>query len=406
MGNVQKQTLIPEYMKHFSCIGSECEDTCCNGWTINIDKNTYKKYKNLSSQKIKDDINKNIKRNKKNSSEGFYAEFPIGVNGCSMLSETGLCRIHSELGESYLSNTCTIFPRSINKVNNVLEIGASLSCPEIARLVLLNPKGIDFEMTIKDDNTRGFTFNNINSNLDKFKLFWDIRSFAIFILQDKRYSVDDRLINLGMWISKLNEVVELNSEEKLLENINSFKETLNNQNLKNSLSKIKPNYDLYTKICYEILSIRKLYRLESRRYIELLNEISEGFDINGDTLPDDFGEMIFGIKEKYYNPYFKDHDYILENYLVNEVFTDCFGKDTSKIFEEFIVLVIKYSLIKLHLYGIASKYKELNDELIVYVIQSFSKCIGKFNVYLKTILELLKKNELNSLAHMAILIKG
>ena len=27
--------LIPEYVKKFKCIGSECEDTCCKGWRIN-----------------------------------------------------------------------------------------------------------------------------------------------------------------------------------------------------------------------------------------------------------------------------------------------------------------------------------------------------------------------------------
>ena len=37
---------IPKYMNDFKCIGPNCIDTCCAGWDINIDKNTFKKYEN------------------------------------------------------------------------------------------------------------------------------------------------------------------------------------------------------------------------------------------------------------------------------------------------------------------------------------------------------------------------
>lgn len=38
-------TLKPQYMNEFQCTGSACSDTCCSGWKVNIDKQTYKKYK-------------------------------------------------------------------------------------------------------------------------------------------------------------------------------------------------------------------------------------------------------------------------------------------------------------------------------------------------------------------------
>ncbi|WP_219304331.1 hypothetical protein [Bacillus sp. FDAARGOS_1420] len=38
--------LKASYMKYFSCIGSTCEDTCCKGWTINVDQNRYNFYEN------------------------------------------------------------------------------------------------------------------------------------------------------------------------------------------------------------------------------------------------------------------------------------------------------------------------------------------------------------------------
>ena len=35
---------IPDYYPSFECIADKCEDTCCAGWQIVIDKETLKKY--------------------------------------------------------------------------------------------------------------------------------------------------------------------------------------------------------------------------------------------------------------------------------------------------------------------------------------------------------------------------
>jgi hypothetical protein len=35
----------PRYAKDFQCIGPDCEDSCCEGWTVYVDKASYKKYR-------------------------------------------------------------------------------------------------------------------------------------------------------------------------------------------------------------------------------------------------------------------------------------------------------------------------------------------------------------------------
>ena len=42
----------PNYMTSFKCIGKDCIDSCCSGWRIDIDKETYKNYINSSEKKI------------------------------------------------------------------------------------------------------------------------------------------------------------------------------------------------------------------------------------------------------------------------------------------------------------------------------------------------------------------
>ncbi len=32
---------VPKYLNKFKCIADKCEDTCCAGWEIVIDEETY-----------------------------------------------------------------------------------------------------------------------------------------------------------------------------------------------------------------------------------------------------------------------------------------------------------------------------------------------------------------------------
>ena len=42
----------PNYMTSFKCIGKDCIDSCCSGWRIDIDEETYKNYINSSEKKL------------------------------------------------------------------------------------------------------------------------------------------------------------------------------------------------------------------------------------------------------------------------------------------------------------------------------------------------------------------
>ena len=54
---------IPDYYHEFSCIAGECEDTCCQGWDIEIDKDTFDEYLKVQDQKMKAMLSDNIKKN-------------------------------------------------------------------------------------------------------------------------------------------------------------------------------------------------------------------------------------------------------------------------------------------------------------------------------------------------------
>ena len=36
---------VPDYYKEFKCIAGACEDTCCAGWQVDVDEDSFAYYK-------------------------------------------------------------------------------------------------------------------------------------------------------------------------------------------------------------------------------------------------------------------------------------------------------------------------------------------------------------------------
>lgn len=41
---------VPDYFSEFSCIAGECKDSCCLGWEIDIDEDSYEYYQTLPGE--------------------------------------------------------------------------------------------------------------------------------------------------------------------------------------------------------------------------------------------------------------------------------------------------------------------------------------------------------------------
>ncbi len=123
------KTLAPSYYPRFSCIAGKCRHSCCIGWEIGIDDESYQRFSSIDggSGKI---LNK-IKR-----SHGEFV-FKTDKNGrCPFLNNEGLCDLIIEYGESVLCPICQDHPRFRSFYENFTEIGLGLSCEEAAKIVL------------------------------------------------------------------------------------------------------------------------------------------------------------------------------------------------------------------------------------------------------------------------------
>lgn len=398
--------LYPEYLQNFKCIGSNCEDTCCSGWNIPIDKATYKKYQKEKSQKL--DILDNVKRNKKNASENNYAQIKLDSQcSCPFLNNESLCNIQLELGESFLSNTCQEYPRSYNLVDKVLEKSATLSCPEIARLALLNSQGIDFTKTVEEfeKNIPKVNKKITQTYSSNFEL---LREYIISVIQNREYNVEERLILVGIILNKIQKLYDSDKRDEISEVIEQYKTFyLNVSEVRQQLKSFNiENLDIHIKICEVLMKYRTKLGITNKRYIECLTGMTEGLCLGENLETEDVKSNYNLAKDKYFDDFNKNHHYLFENYLTHLMFQSAFPANHKNIFDDYVMLVINYTLIKLHLIGMSQVEKEITVEMFIKCVQSFTKTMDHNHFYLKNVYRFLKDNSLTNLAHMVVLIKS
>lgn len=409
--NVKRTILVPQYMRSFSCIGSACEDTCCSGWRVEIDKRTYKKYKKSQNRELAPLLDKNIKRNRSNSTSHSFAHIDMEKNGsCPFLSTEKLCNIQSKLGVDYLSHTCSTYPRIQNQVNGIVERSAEMSCPEAARLALLNPAPMEFdEIEDKLDN-HNLILKNLNAksanNAEKY--FWELRIFSIDILQNRAYSLWERLILLGMFYEQISECIENDLLDEIPLYIQSYKKNFDEVSvLRDSLAEIPVRYDVQMQLAMKLVDGRYSAGINNQRYADCLRETLQGIQANEGEAPERVVDQYQVASNEYYRPFMSKHEYILENYLVNYVYKNMFPfGGYPSVFDDYIMLVVHFSMIKLHLVGMAGFYKGLTTDLVIKLIQSFAKTFEHNNNFLHKMFHLLKENGYTTMGYMSILIKN
>jgi len=119
----------PNYYKKFTCIADRCRHSCCIGWEIDIDSETYEKYK-----KVPGDFGDRLRTG---ISHGETPCFKLGEGDrCTFLNERGLCDIILTLGDDALCGICADHPRFRNFFADRTETGLGISCEEACRIIL------------------------------------------------------------------------------------------------------------------------------------------------------------------------------------------------------------------------------------------------------------------------------
>ena len=194
--------LQPRSYHAFRCIGADCEDTCCIGWNVNVDKATYELYQRCEDPQLATALHELVTINSGNPTDNNYARIKLSTPACPFLSE-GLCSIQKKLGEEYLSMMCSAYPRNMNVVDDVLHRSLDLSCPEAARIVLLDPNPMQFD---EDEGPAHDPRLGRSPAVSATPYFREIRGFVIWLLQHRADPLWNRLVTLGALCDELHEM--------------------------------------------------------------------------------------------------------------------------------------------------------------------------------------------------------
>ena len=177
---------IPDYYKEFKCTADKCEDTCCAGWQIVIDEQSMSRYK-----KVRGDFMWRMLRS---------VDWLNGVfrqdkeKRCAFLNEQNLCDLYTACGEKSLCRTCRLYPRHIEEFEGVREITLSISCPEVARILMAKKEPVTFLSYEKEGEEEYEDFDPF-----LFSILEDARKAMIEILQNRELPIRKRvLLVLGM----------------------------------------------------------------------------------------------------------------------------------------------------------------------------------------------------------------
>ncbi|MGG7161115.1 flagellin lysine-N-methylase [Clostridium baratii] len=394
----------PKYLKEFKCIGGECEDSCCIGWDIDIDKITFRQYYKVKDQEMKKMFQKNVHNNE-------YCQAPDVDYGkvklkkdkrCPFLDECNYCIIQSKLGEEYLSNVCTSFPRILNKIDGYYEMSLDVSCPEAARILLLKEEGIEFE---ENEETLGkhIISSEIDTKSKEFKnlpikYFKEIRDLSIKIIKNRKVDLNRRLYILGEFINELEEELKYNYE-----NVLKFIKEYDINSVKDPYEKDDFSYLLqvdFFKKTMKYLNI--LNEVDSLLFKDYTREVMTGFNFEDDNISK-YANVYIEAFEEYSKEYMIKNSFIFENYLVNFIYNYMFPfSENQSVFDGYIMLLMRYSFIRFYLVGKYIVNKNESKEEIVRFIQVFSKSIGHHRNYLVNLLKYIKEKEFNNIEFVKI----
>ncbi len=188
----------PSYYDQFSCIADRCEDTCCAGWEVDIDDESYRYY-----QSVPGEFGERLRASiKKYGGDGAYEEhgFILKNRRCPFLNEENLCEIYMELGEDSLCSVCANTPRNILEYGGQRELAVSASCPEAGRLIYGKREKTTF---VEKEMDEELDFEETSEEMAFARWVRRARDKAIRILQDRDRTIEERIrryLGFSVWV--------------------------------------------------------------------------------------------------------------------------------------------------------------------------------------------------------------
>jgi lysine-N-methylase len=416
----EEQPILPYDTAGFRCIGAICEDTCCNGLNVPLEKAAYERYKSLPDGHLRSLADQYVVINTSNGSDNLYGKIAMTPSRtCVFLSTERLCSLQKELGPEYLSATCAIYPRVRNEINGRLETSLHLSCPEAARLVLLSPPAskVDLGGTSVQQVGRFSTLDSeaTPSTHMPHRDLREIRSFVIELLQERTYTLWQRMSLLAVVCDRLDKLSFVEQEKEVPQILRAYRDLIVTGALRGVLDGVpsQPAVRLDTVLRLADLCVRA--NANNRRFVDCFQNFLQGIGYSTESEQESDTQHYVEAEDRYYRPFLQAHESLLENYLIHYVFKNLFpfGRRASShytpqsIFTEYVLLAAHYVLVNGLLTGMAGYYQTaFNEGHVVKLVQALSKTMEHSPALLRDVAQFIQSRDPKRIKGIAVLLRS
>ncbi|MGY0216845.1 flagellin lysine-N-methylase [Endozoicomonadaceae bacterium StTr2] len=392
----QQAVLYPKFYQDFSCIGPECEHHCCQNWLITIDRKTYKAYKK-SKDLVLRDITENRMSRPRNQTDGHYRRIDLKEDGsCPLQNKDGSCYIHSNHGPKMLSRTCQTYPRIVTRLVDRMEPTLTLSCPEAARKVLLDPSAMMFDAGGVLSGNMPFT--RVDEVPGQFDL---IRQTAFQAVLGEKESPDERLFNLGILFQLIASRQQNNQD--LAPVCQEFTRMQQSGQLRQLWQKLSPGVKGQAMILKKLVAENSFYRSN-----KVMNSYHKAFV---EKLHNDFGAdteidipSLLTTRQPFLNALVKDCGHGLVNLMLHWLYSSNICRRTGEdLLHGYAEFVLKYLIFRFYLLMLAES--DNHQELFIGVIHSIARSVDHNTAYLKVLREKIAETGWGSHSQIMSLLK-
>ena len=340
-----------------------------------IDKKTFKVYKQSKNSKLTRHFEDSVKRIRSQPTEKNYARIELNpvTSACPMI-EDNLCSVQKELGEDKLSNTCFTYPRATSIVGGVYQQAMTLSCPEAARLTLLTHDAFEFKQA--EISVRSETINSIKPPVALSAVqINEIRFFCINLIRVEGLALWKKLAMLGLFCETLTKALSINDQGRIPEIIASTQELLGSSQMSELFESMQPNYELQA-FTFAMLWDSKTSGAISHHQWVINKAVVDGLGADPETGHVTSSNLVerYAQGVKKLPQIFKDAPFFLENYILNEMWTENFPFATVTPLQHYLRLIVRYGLVRFMIAAQCSQEDQLPDlKTMTQTVQTFCR---------------------------------
>jgi len=395
---------MPSYLAGFRCIGPECEDHCCYGWDITVDRRTTERYRQLKPAGLGKRIRKTVRPNRRNRSDSRYARILRKGDKCPFLTPDRLCRIHAELGEEYLPDACALFPRRLRAKKGRIDVSASMACPEIARLALGPPGGIELVESPLEPQAPGIRSVEPAAPREIEEAGVVLRDAALSILKDRKHDLWQRLLTLGYLLER----VAVQGPEGTLHLVEEFTCLVDAGGLTGLIESGPVMSGLQLQL------VRRLHdelmpAVKTEVFKNCARDCFAGLGYESAQVFDDSVLRRYdSAHDLFYLPFLEHSGFMLENYLVNYLLHHDFClRQGRALYDNFVLMVVNFAMLKTYMIGMAARHGDDFDAgMVTRLVYSFTKTVEPNDGFRDYALGLLAESGCTDMTHLAVLLRN